>query len=813
MKLFNDLEAQHGLPSGLLNAVMKQESGGNTRAVSPKGARGAFQFMPATAKQYGVDVNDLTSSAKGAAKMYADLLKQNGGDLPKALAGYNWGQGNVQRNGMDKMPTETRQYIQKVTANMPQANDPREELIALRRMAELEDKAATATQAAPQGAQQAKPGFGANLDNEMRNIPRQLGLTARHGIEGLADYAGIVTNPIAATSNALFGTKLPRLRDATSNVLDSVGLPSPNTARERVVGDATRLLAGGGGMVKSANVAAKATSDVASKVLTSMAARPGLQAASAVGAGGAGGYTRETGGSPTAQLVASLSGGLAAPGAVAGVQGGVNAVTNAVKSLRGPQVSPTVNININNALQASGIKLADVPKAVMASIQDDVARASQQGELSPDALRRLVDYRMVGATPARANLTLNPVDITKQKNLAKAGANSANPKLQTLAMQQYDNTGKLISGLNALGANTADDAFAGGARVMSGLKRTLTARQGQVDAAYKGAREAHGRDIQLDGEGFVYDAYSRLAKANKGAFLSPEAKSTLDTLRKGKINIDGDEFDAPFTVDTIDNLKTILSNESMKGGNAAAAAKIVRNALNDVKPRDALAGNALSGFDTARSLNRSWRGLVDKTPALQAIEDGVQPDKFVQQYVIQGAGKANVMDVARLKNAIKGSPEAVTAVREQILAHLKGKATGGSPDEAMKFTQSGYNGALKAIGEQKLRMFFSKAEIDQIKAIGRVALYEQVQPNGSAVNNSNTAGATLTGIFERLANNPISGKIPFGNQLINEPAQAITLGLQGRNISNVPNALLTAKPKKPAFLPLPMLLAPGMLSE
>lgn len=125
MKLFNDLEAQHGLPNGLLNAVMKQESGGNTRAVSPKGARGAFQFMPATAKQYGVDVNDLTSSATGAAKMYADLLKQNGGDLNKALAGYNWGQGNVQRKGLDAMPSETRQYIQKVTANMkPQAANP-----------------------------------------------------------------------------------------------------------------------------------------------------------------------------------------------------------------------------------------------------------------------------------------------------------------------------------------------------------------------------------------------------------------------------------------------------------------------------------------------------------------------------------------------------------------------------------------------------------------------------------------------------------------------------------------------------------------
>ena len=117
-KLFASLEAQHRLPSGLLNAVMMQESRGNANAVSPKGAQGYFQFMPATAKQYGVNPSDLTSSATGAARMYADLLKQNNGDLDKALAGYNWGQGNLSRKGLDKAPKETRNYIAKVKQGM-----------------------------------------------------------------------------------------------------------------------------------------------------------------------------------------------------------------------------------------------------------------------------------------------------------------------------------------------------------------------------------------------------------------------------------------------------------------------------------------------------------------------------------------------------------------------------------------------------------------------------------------------------------------------------------------------------------------------
>ena len=118
MEMLAILEDKYRLPRGLLNSVMQTESGGDVNAISPKGAQGAFQFMPATAKQYGVDTRDLASSAEGAAEMYADLLKAHNGDLDKALASYNWGQGNVSRKGMDKAPKETRDYIAKVKTGM-----------------------------------------------------------------------------------------------------------------------------------------------------------------------------------------------------------------------------------------------------------------------------------------------------------------------------------------------------------------------------------------------------------------------------------------------------------------------------------------------------------------------------------------------------------------------------------------------------------------------------------------------------------------------------------------------------------------------
>lgn len=120
--MFNKLESLYQLPAGLLKSVAITESGGNQFAMSGAGAKGLFQFMDGTARDMGLrgnDVFDPEKSAQAAAKYLSQLLRQNGGDLSKALASYNWGIGNVQRYGMGLMPQETRNYIPKVLSNMP----------------------------------------------------------------------------------------------------------------------------------------------------------------------------------------------------------------------------------------------------------------------------------------------------------------------------------------------------------------------------------------------------------------------------------------------------------------------------------------------------------------------------------------------------------------------------------------------------------------------------------------------------------------------------------------------------------------------
>ncbi|MCK8586593.1 transglycosylase SLT domain-containing protein [Yersinia ruckeri] len=121
---FSSLEQQYGLPAGLLRGVATTESQGENGARSSAGAKGMFQFMPKTAAEYGLvgeDVYDPDKSAAAAAKKLGGLVKQYNGDVGLALSAYNWGEGNIQRNGMAAAPKETREYAPKVFAAMQAA--------------------------------------------------------------------------------------------------------------------------------------------------------------------------------------------------------------------------------------------------------------------------------------------------------------------------------------------------------------------------------------------------------------------------------------------------------------------------------------------------------------------------------------------------------------------------------------------------------------------------------------------------------------------------------------------------------------------
>jgi hypothetical protein len=104
----------NGVEPGLIRAVIQVESGGNPLAVSPAGAQGLMQLMPATGGELGVNNPfDPVQNIMAGTRYLRQLLDRYRGDVRLALAAYNWGMGNLEKRP-EYMPNETQRYIVKV---------------------------------------------------------------------------------------------------------------------------------------------------------------------------------------------------------------------------------------------------------------------------------------------------------------------------------------------------------------------------------------------------------------------------------------------------------------------------------------------------------------------------------------------------------------------------------------------------------------------------------------------------------------------------------------------------------------------------
>lgn len=640
-----------------------------------------------------------------------------------------------------------------------------------------------------------------------RGIPRQLGLAARYGIEGVGDTADFLASPVRAALNSA-GMDI---RGSSGRTLaNALNLPTPQTPTERVVGDASRMLAAAGTGVGLAGKAAQATTGLTQQVLQALASNPGVQASSAIGAGAAGGTARELGGGPLAQTAAAVAGGIAAPVAVSGVQRVGSGTADLIRRIAG---SPSVNQNIDNvigaAVQDNGLTLADLPESVKQTLRIDMQKAMHTGDLSPDVVRRLVDYRLTGTTPTAGPLTLDPGTVTRQKNLAALGVSSQDPNLQSLAQIENANARRLVANLNDLGAGSGDDALAAGQKVINALSGLNARKQAEIGGLYNAVRDAEGRSAVMDAKTFSNNVANAIDEKSSMEFLPSAIQKKIDEIATGA---------KPLTVKYSETLKTLIGNmqRNSSDGNTRYALGLVREALDNTPVMGSEGQAAKTAADIARGTNREWMRTVENTPALQAVRDGMEPDKFVQSYIIGSGKAASVNDVMRLRNLINDSPEALTAIKNNLAQTLKRAALNGKPDELARFSSSNYNRMLDSIGAHKLGLFFSPDEVQALKAIGRVSSYEQFQPAGAAVNNSKTAAALLASILDRIGGNIVARKLTGGisaglTGVMSQPLRNAAASGEASRLTQIPATLLARSPKDPIFK-LPPVLAPYLLT-
>jgi soluble lytic murein transglycosylase-like protein len=112
---------RHGVNPELVAALVRAESAFDPAALSHKGARGLMQLMPATARRFGVspiESYDPGRNLEAGTRYLAWLLVRFDGDVVRALAAYNAGEGTVERYGGVPPYRETRTYIRRIYATL-----------------------------------------------------------------------------------------------------------------------------------------------------------------------------------------------------------------------------------------------------------------------------------------------------------------------------------------------------------------------------------------------------------------------------------------------------------------------------------------------------------------------------------------------------------------------------------------------------------------------------------------------------------------------------------------------------------------------
>ena len=628
-----------------------------------------------------------------------------------------------------------------------------------------------------------------------RSVPdelaRQVGLTGRYVLEGGGSILDLLATPVRGginmASDALGSDyRIPEM-SIGKELSDMAGLPNPETPLERVVGEGSKFLtsvASPAGALKYAMPSSK-TGQATKKLLTETIGKQGVAATSA---GVAMQGVEEMGGGTGAQFAAALPAALFSP--IAAEKAIIKPLSSLYKKLTSAKQSVNQSQATNNVLDSvltnNNIKLADLSDDVIVQVKRDIDEAMKVNpNISSEALKRLIDYRVTGATPKQGTVTLDPAKITKEKNTAKAGANSDDPNAQRLAQIENENNQILLKNLDELGADKAVEPQTFGTILFKKIENFNNQQKEIISNLYKQIKDDGGLAAKYDEKLFLDKTDVALARYTR--FLPTEFKAMLNEYKTGKVVLD---------VNEAAQLKTQLATamRSTADGNVKTALKIVREQIENANllPNQKLGQAALKAEKEARRYTYEYKKLIDSVPALKQLNNSrtaINQDTFFEKIIMRSTGDELEKTFRLLDPTFKES------IKQNVIAHLKSKATGGRQNEIANLSGSALQKELRNLGSKKLNLIFTKAEIAKLKSIGNVASYEQVIPKGAAVNTSNTASA-LANLAENLGQSAIVNRIPFGNAIVGAPARNIAASKNSLEALNVPSAIQGATPNR-----------------
>lgn len=387
-----------------------------------------------------------------------------------------------------------------------------------------------------------------------------------------------------------------------------------------------------------------------------------------------------------------------------------------------------------------------------AETKQAIVDAGKNGAQIPqDVLNRHIDAETLplpeGTTPLRlrkGQATGDQQQLSDEKNLR------ADPDTQGLLSDSItDQDQKLGASMGEIRRRATPDIVQRstqehGQANIDNIKARDNATVVDMRQKYKALADKNGGQMPID----AGEAASRIDDQLANGFLTktaaedPAISEVLDRLKSG----------APITFEQFENARTNLATVQRRGGSTAAAAGIVRNALESMPlPPEAQGLKDLA--DTARQAAKARFDTIEQNPAYEAaINDNVPKDanglhvigatspladKFMEQYYLGNGPNASRAYIQRMKGVMQDYPDFSNSIEAASLNKLR-DAAGLDEFDAGPFKNAGYRNARNAM-DHKADVLMSPRSVEHTDQLKRVSGYVNDEGKASSVNRSNTA--------------------------------------------------------------------------
>lgn len=442
---------------------------------------------------------------------------------------------------------------------------------------------------------------------------------------------------------------------------------------------------------------------------------------------------------------------------------------------------------VDDAIKKTKIKVPPVARTQMVKEAEQFLKKGKAVDGPAFVRKNLLDRYGIKGT--QGQITRDPSVWTDEHELAKRGPN--NP-LNNTHIENHQQLDELMQGLVRDTGAAPTDSYTRISSTFETLKGADEVAQNKVGELYDKAKSLSGNDAQLNHLRFINNATKDLEDNMLGSFVKGDTMKAL----KGMF----DDPDFVLTHGKSEELIKVINARlrATTDGNERMALGIIKDNLSKEVDRsiDEMTGlighgqsdggltAAKDAWSEARNAARQRFETLKKTPMLKAATEGMEPDKALNKYVLNG----NAADIVRTVDVLRSTPggdQAIADMQGAVIEHFLGKATGANNGA---FSPDGLNRAINSFGDQRLRALFTPEQIARLNDVRQVADILVQQPLGAHVNHSNTGSVLikqLLGIVNVVGSIPKVGGMASGLMLgaANKAKDISTLGTAAKMVN------------------------------